>query len=219
MKHIHLIGIGGTGISSIARVLLERGCKVTGSDRTLSPLALDLAIHGAYIYEGHDPANIKGADLVVRSSAIPDNNVEVLAAEASGIPVLKRADFLADLMKDQVAITVAGSHGKTTTTTLMAYTLNRLGLDPSYIIGGVSKDLANSAHAGKGAYFVIEADDYDRLFLGLLPHIAIITNVEYDHPDCTHPRITAQPSPILSSCFLKMACWSSAKMMNMAQNS
>jgi len=184
MKHIHLIGIGGTGISSIARVLLERGYIVTGSDRTLSPLALDLAIHGAHIYEGHDPANIKGADLVVRSSAIPDNNVEVIAAVASGIPVLKRSDFLADLMKDQVAITVAGSHGKTTTTTLMAYTLNRLNLDPSYIIGGVSKDLSNSAHAGKGVYFVIEADEYDRMFLGLRPHIAIVTNVEYDHPDC-----------------------------------
>ncbi len=183
MKHIHLIGIGGTGISSIARVLLERGYTVTGSDRCLSPLALDLAIHGAHIFEGHDPANIKGADLVLRSSAIPDNNVEVLAAEASGIPVLKRADFLPDLMKDQVAITIAGSHGKTTTTTLMAYTLNRLGLDPSYIIGGVSKDLANSAHAGKGAYFVIEADEYDHMFLGLKPHIAIVTNVEYDHPD------------------------------------
>jgi UDP-N-acetylmuramate--alanine ligase len=184
MKHIHLIGIGGTGISSIARVLIERGYVVTGSDRTLSPLALDLMIHGAHIYEGHDPANIKGADLVVRSSAIPDNNVEVIAAVAAGIPVLKRSDFLASLMKDQVAITVAGSHGKTTTTTLMAYTLNRMGLDPSYIIGGVSKDLSNSAHAGKGVYFVIEADEYDRMFLGLCPHIAIVTNVEYDHPDC-----------------------------------
>lgn len=184
MKHIHLIGIGGTGISSIARVLLERGYIVTGSDRTLSPLALDLEIHGARIYEGHDSANIKGADLVVRSSAIPDNNIEVVAAVAAGIPVLKRSDFLADLMKDKVAITVAGSHGKTTTTTLMAYTLNRLNLDPSYIIGGVSKDLANSAHAGAGAYFVIEADEYDRMFLGLHPHIAIVTNVEYDHPDC-----------------------------------
>jgi UDP-N-acetylmuramate--alanine ligase len=184
MKHIHLIGIGGTGISSIARVLLERGYKVTGSDRTLSPLALDLEIHGARVFEGHDAANIKGADLVVRSSAIPDNNVEVIAAVAAGIPVLKRSDFLADLMHDQVAITVAGSHGKTTTTTLMAYTLNRLNLDPSYIIGGVSKDLSNSAHAGKGVYFVIEADEYDRMFLGLRPHIAIVTNVEYDHPDC-----------------------------------
>jgi UDP-N-acetylmuramate--alanine ligase len=125
-SHIHLIGIGGTGISSIARVLLEKGYIVTGSDRTLSPLALDLEIHGVKVYEGHSPANIAGADLVVRSSAIPDNNVEVVAAQQAGIPVLKRSDFLGDLMQGQMGITVAGSHGKTTTTALMAYTLNRL---------------------------------------------------------------------------------------------
>ena len=184
MMHIHLIGIGGTGISSIARVLLEKGFVVTGSDRTLSPLALDLEIHGAKVYEGHSPKNILGANLVVRSSAIPDSNVEVIAARAAGIPVLKRSDFLASLMQDQIGIAVAGSHGKTTTTAMMAYSLNRLGLDPSYIIGGVSKDLAGNAHAGKGKYFVIEADEYDRMFLGLKPQVIIVTNVEYDHPDC-----------------------------------
>jgi len=182
--HIHLIGIGGTGISSIARVLLEKGYVVTGSDRTLSPLALELSIHGVKVYEGHAAKNITGADLVVRSSAIPDSNVEVIAAQKAGIPVLKRSDFLGDLMQGQVGITVAGSHGKTTTTALMAFTLSRLSLDPSYIIGGVSKDLEGNAHAGKGEFFVIEADEYDRMFLGLKPQVSIITNVEYDHPDC-----------------------------------
>lgn len=182
--HIHLIGIGGTGISSIARVLLEKGYIVTGSDRTLSPLALELSIHGVKVYEGHAAENIAGANLVVRSSAIPDSNVEVIAAHNAGIPVLKRSDFLGDLMQGQVGITVAGSHGKTTTTALMAFTLTRLSLDPSYIIGGVSKDLEGNAHAGKGEYFVIEADEYDRMFLGLKPQVSIITNVEYDHPDC-----------------------------------
>jgi UDP-N-acetylmuramate--alanine ligase len=183
MTHIHLIGIGGTGISSIARVLLEKGYTVTGSDRILSPLALDLEIHGARVYEGHDAKNIEGANIVVRSSAIPDTNVEVVAARKAGVPVLKRSEFLGTLLNDHIGIAVAGSHGKTTTTALMAFSLNRLELDPSYIIGGVSKDLVGNAHAGQGKYFVIEADEYDRMFMGLNPEIVILTNVEYDHPD------------------------------------
>jgi UDP-N-acetylmuramate--alanine ligase len=183
MTHIHLIGIGGTGISSIARVLLEKGYTVTGSDRILSPLALDLEIHGARVFEGHDARNIEGANIVVRSSAIPDTNVEVIAARKAGIPVLKRSEFLGTLLNDHTGIAVAGSHGKTTTTALMAYCLNRLNLDPSYIIGGVSKDLEGNAHAGQGSYFVIEADEYDRMFMGLNPEIVLLTNVEYDHPD------------------------------------
>lgn len=183
MKHIHLIGIGGSGISSIARVLLDQGYTVTGSDRILSPLALDLEIRGAHVYEGHDAKNIQGADIVVRSSAVPDTNIEVVAALQAGIPVLKRSDFLGTLLEGHVGIAIAGSHGKTTTTALMAYSLNRLGLDPSYIIGGVSKDLAGNAHAGKGKYFVIEADEYDRMFLGLNPDVILLTHVEYDHPD------------------------------------
>ena len=184
MKHIHLIGIGGTGISSIARVLLDKGFVVTGSDRILSPLALDLEIRGAHVFEGHDAKNIEGADIVVRSSAIPDTNVEVIAARQAGIPVLKRSDFLGSLLNDHIGIAVAGSHGKTTTTALTAYSLNQLGLDPSYIIGGVSKNLAGNAHAGQGKHFVVEADEYDRMFLGLNPDVILLTNVEYDHPDC-----------------------------------
>lgn len=184
MTHIHLIGIGGTGISSIARVLLERGFTVSGSDRTLSPLALELKKAGVTVFEGHAPENIKGADMVVRSSAILDDNVEVMEATRLNIPVLKRSDFLGSLMQKNIGIAIAGSHGKTTTSALMAWSLYRLGLDPSYILGGVSKNLGINAHAGTGDFFVIEADEYDRMFLGLNPGAILITNVEYDHPDC-----------------------------------
>lgn len=184
MKHIHLIGIGGTGISSIARVLLERGYVVSGSDRALSSLALSLKNAGVQVFEGHCAANIQGADLVVRSSAIPDDNVEVAAAHAAGIPVLKRSDFLGQMMEEDTSIAVAGSHGKTTTTDMLASTLTALGLDPSFILGGVSTSLSSNAHAGSGKFFVIEADEYDHMFLGLNPSVILITNVDYDHPDC-----------------------------------
>jgi UDP-N-acetylmuramate--alanine ligase len=184
MIHVHLIGIGGTGISSIARVLLERGYKVSGSDRVLSPLARELQAVGVAVYEGHQAANIQDADLIVRSSAIPDDNAEVQAALVSGIPVLKRADFLGNLMADDFSIAVAGSHGKTTTSAMMAWVLTCLKQDPTFILGGVSKNLNTNAHAGSGKYFVIEADEYDRMFLGLNQDVILLTNVGYDHPDC-----------------------------------
>jgi UDP-N-acetylmuramate--alanine ligase len=187
MTHVHLIGIGGTGLSAIALVLLESGYTVSGSDRQLSPLALRVQARGAQVFAGHRAENVQGADLVVRSSAIPDDNVEVQAALGSGIPVLKRADFLGELMSQKpgsLGIAVAGTHGKTTTTAMIAWMLTSLGHDPSYIIGGVSANLGSNAHAGSGAFFVIEADEYDRMFLGLRPQIAVVTNVEHDHPDC-----------------------------------
>jgi UDP-N-acetylmuramate--alanine ligase len=184
MEHIHLIGIGGSGLSAIATILLERGYRVSGSDRQESPQARRLQEAGARIHYGHRAENIAGADMVVRSSAVRDNNVEVLAAQAAGIPVLKRADFLDQLMADQLPLAIAGTHGKTTTTAMLAWVLTSLGADPSYVIGGVAANLGQNAHAGLGQYFVIEADEYDRMFLGLRPHIAIVTNVEHDHPDC-----------------------------------
>jgi len=183
MKHIHLIGIGGTGMSSIARVLLEKGYTVSGSDRAPSMLAQDLQRIGAQVNAGHSASNIAGADVVVRSSAIPDDNIEVQAALAAGIPVLKRSDFLASLMEGKDSIAIAGTHGKTTTTAMLTWALYSLDYDPSYILGGVSKNLGTNAHAGKGQYFVVEADEYDRMFLGLHPQVTLVTNVEYDHPD------------------------------------
>ncbi len=184
MEHIHLIGIGGTGLSAIARVLLESGYTVSGSDRLISPLAENLQAAGARIDRGHRAENVQGADLVIRSSAIPDDNPEVQAALAAGIPVLKRADFLSRLMADRLGIAVAGTHGKTTTTAMIAWTLSALGEDPTFIIGGVSSNLGSNAHAGSGRAFVIEADEYDRMFLGLRYQAAVITSIEHDHPDC-----------------------------------
>lgn len=184
MMHVHLIGIGGTGLSAIARVLLERGYMVSGSDRALSPQAKELAEAGVRVSVGHQAENVRGADLVVRSSAVPDDNVEVLAAQAAGVPVLKRAQFLGDIMRGQRVIAVAGTHGKTSTTAMIAWVLSRLGYDPSYIIGGTARNLKNNAHAGQGSAFVIEADEYDRMFLGLDPDVAVVTYLEHDHPDC-----------------------------------
>lgn len=197
MRHIHLIGIGGTGISSIARVLVEKGYTVSGSDRTLSQLALDLRASGVTVYEGHAAQHVHGADLIVRSSAIPDSNIEVLAARELGIPVMKRAEFLGLLMQDKICIAVAGSHGKTTTSTMMAWTLDQMGMQPGYILGGVSKNLETNANAGSGRYFVIEADEYDYMFLGLNPSVILLTNVEYDHPDC-YPTVADYQAAFVS---------------------
>jgi UDP-N-acetylmuramate--alanine ligase len=183
-KAVHFIGIGGTGLSAIARVLLESGYQVTGSDRSLSPLARALQAEGARVAIGHRAENIEGAEVVVRSSAIPDDNVEVVAAREQGIPVLKRSDFLASLMEERLGIAVAGTHGKTTTTAMIAWMLTYMGQDPTFITGGVLNNLGTNAHAGQGQAFVIEADEYDYMFLGLKPKLAVITNIEHDHPDC-----------------------------------
>ena len=184
MKRVHFIGIGGSGLSAIARLLKESGYEVTGSDRVLSPFAIALQSDGVTIYIGHHPRNVKGADMVIRSSAIPENNPEVAAARKEGIPVYKRADFLGQLMSDKTGIAVAGTHGKTTTTAMIAWTLYAMKRDPSFIVGGTLNNLKVNARAGKGSPFVIEADEYDRMFLGLKPHIAVVTNLEHDHPDC-----------------------------------
>jgi UDP-N-acetylmuramate--alanine ligase len=184
MKHYHLIGIGGTGLSAIARILLEMGYTVTGSDRAESPYTQDLRTAGVTISIGHDPENVAGADMVVRSSAIPDDNPEVAEAIHRGIPVLKRSDFLGSLMEGKTGVAVAGTHGKTTTTSMIAWMLTAVNQDPSFIVGGMLTNLGVNARLGEGDTFVIEADEYDRMFLGLKPAIEVVTNVEHDHPDC-----------------------------------
>jgi len=180
----HLIGIGGTGLSAIAKVLVEKGWQVSGSDRATSPYLQELENLGVKLYIGHSADNIQDVDVVVRSSAVPDDNIEVVTARQKGLPVQKRVDFLPTVIGGQACIAVAGTHGKTTTTAMIAWILTRAGLDPSFIIGSVSKNLGTNAHAGKGEFFVIEADEYDSMFLGLRPFIAVVTNVEHDHPDC-----------------------------------
>jgi UDP-N-acetylmuramate--alanine ligase len=184
MTRVHFIGIGGSGLSAIARLLKESGYEVTGSDRAFSPFALALQSDGVAIYIGHHPRNVAGADMVIRSSAIAEDNPEVVAAKLEGIPVYKRADFLGQLMADKIGIAVAGTHGKTTTSAMIAWTLYAMKRDPSFIVGGTLNNLKVNARAGKGSPFVIEADEYDRMFLGLKPHIEVVTNLEHDHPDC-----------------------------------
>jgi UDP-N-acetylmuramate--alanine ligase len=183
MTHVHFIGIGGSGLSAIARLLLESGYTVSGSDRVLSSFADEIRKAGAQVYIGHHPRNLEGADWVVRSSAIADDNPEFSAARQAGLPVYKRADFLGEWMADKTGIAIAGTHGKTTTTAMIAWVLSELGRDPSFIVGGVVNNLGVNARAGKGSLFVIEADEYDNMFLGLKPQIEVITSLEHDHPD------------------------------------
>jgi UDP-N-acetylmuramate--alanine ligase len=157
---------------------------VSGSDRELTPFAEEIRKAGAEVYIGHHPRNLTGVDWIVRSSAVTEDNAEVRAAIRSGIPVYKRADFLGRLMEDKLSIAIAGTHGKTTTTAMTAWVLSELGRDPSFIVGGVINNLGVNARAGKKKLFVIEADEYDYMFLGLKPQIAVVTSIEYDHPDC-----------------------------------
>lgn len=183
-KHIHLIGIGGTGLSAIAKVLLEQGHIVSGSDMHRSPLATSIEEDGARVFIGHDAKNIEGAEMIIMSSAIPASNPELIAANEAHIPVFKRSSFLKEWLVGQDCLGVAGTHGKTTTTSMLAWVMASLDTDPSFIIGSVAKNLGSNAHAGKGQYFVIEADEYDRMFHGLHPKVAIMTNMQHDHPDC-----------------------------------
>jgi len=181
---IHFVGIGGIGLSAIARVLLEEGCQVSGSDLKLSPITDALADLGATIYQGHRAENVGRADLVVVSSAIPADNAEVAAAREKDIRVVKRDWVLGRMMEGRFGIAVAGSHGKTTITAMIALLLTEAGLDPTFIVGGVLQNLGTNAKAGRGEHLVVEADEYDRTFLGLRPRMAVLTNIEMDHPDC-----------------------------------
>jgi UDP-N-acetylmuramate--alanine ligase len=182
-SHIHLVGIGGFGLSAIARVLLGKGYIVSGSDLQRNDLTAELEEAGATIYLGHDAGNIRGADALLVSSAIPTSNPEFASALEAGLPVLKRADLIGDLMGDSFGIAVAGTHGKTTTTGMIAQILVEAELDPSVIVGGVLPLFGTNGRAGQGDYFVVEADEYDFMFLGLRPAMSVITNIEYDHPD------------------------------------
>ncbi|MGB4594592.1 MAG: UDP-N-acetylmuramate--L-alanine ligase [Anaerolineaceae bacterium] len=181
---IHFIGIGGTGISAIALLLMERGYTISGTDMNDSRYFRTVTENGAKTALGHHPEMAVQAKLVVRSSAIKDDDPEVIAALKAGIPVLKRADILEFVTSGKQTLAVAGSHGKTTTTAMLITLLNAIGLDPSFILGAEIKALSTNAHKGEGEYFVIEADEYDYMFLGLQPKFSIITNLEHDHPDC-----------------------------------
>ncbi|RMF29467.1 MAG: UDP-N-acetylmuramate--L-alanine ligase, partial [Chloroflexi bacterium] len=181
---VHLVGIGGAGLSAIARVLMGAGYRVSGSDRRASALTEALRAEGATVYIGHRADQVRGADLVIVSSAVPPDNPEVVAARQAGIPVVKRDRVLGSMMAGRVGLAVAGTHGKTTTTAMIASVLLAAGLDPTFIVGGVLMGPETNARYGSGPHFVIEADEYDRTFLGLRPQVSVVTNVEHDHPDC-----------------------------------
>ncbi|MDX2078736.1 MAG: UDP-N-acetylmuramate--L-alanine ligase [bacterium] len=182
-QKIHFIGIGGFGISAIARILLERGFSISGSDKNANALTEALARDGATIYIGHAPEYVHGADMVIRTSAVKDDHVEVVEANRLNIPVYKRQDILASLMKNDFVIAIAGTHGKTTTTAMATHVLRHCEADPSYIVGGIMANTGTNAGVGKYEIFVIEADEYDNAFWGIPANLVVLTNIEYDHPD------------------------------------
>jgi len=182
-RHIHLVAIGGIGMSGIAEVLINLGFTVSGSDLHETPVTERLAGLGAKVFIGHDSDNIKGADVVVCSSAITGANSEITAARNQRIPVIRRAEMLAELMRLKYGITVAGSHGKTTTTSLVAAVLAAGDLDPTVIVGGQVKAMGSNAVLGAGEYLVAEADESDGTFLHLTPTVAVVTNIDYEHVD------------------------------------
>jgi UDP-N-acetylmuramate--alanine ligase len=184
IRRIHFVGIGGIGLSAIARVLQAAGFEISGSDAQQTPLTVELATLGMSVKHGHCPENVQGADLVVVSSAVSQDNPEVLAARQKGLPIVKRGQLLGEMMADKYGIAVAGTHGKTTTTAMIAFVLADLGKDPTFVVGGILQDLGTNARLGQGEHFVVEADEYDHTFLGLRPRLAVVTVIEMDHPDC-----------------------------------
>ncbi|MYZ42682.1 UDP-N-acetylmuramate--L-alanine ligase [Schauerella aestuarii] len=183
IQHIHFVGIGGSGMSGIAEVLLNLGYAISGSDLNASAVTRHLAERGAQVHIGHDAANVKGADAIVTSTAVAGDNPEVIAARAARIPVVPRAIMLAELMRLKRGIAVAGTHGKTTTTSLIASILAGGGLDPTFVIGGRLNSAGANARLGQGDYIVVEADESDASFLNLLPVMAVVTNIDADHMD------------------------------------
>jgi UDP-N-acetylmuramate--alanine ligase len=181
--YAHFIGAGGAGMSGIARVLHDRGVVVTGSDLRSSRYSSALQKAGVTVHIGHDAANLGDPEIVVVSSAIPETNPELVEARRRGIPVWPRARMLAELAGARVTVAVAGTHGKTTTSSLAAAALIEAGADPTFLIGGELTDLGSNARCGKGPYYVVEADESDGSFLYLDPFCAVVTNVEADHMD------------------------------------
>lgn len=181
IKHVHFVGIGGVGMAGIAEVLLRQGYTVSGSDLSENSLTQWLRVMGAVIYRGHDVSHINNADVIVRSSAVDWHNPELEAARKSRIPIVPRAEMLGELMRFRYGIAVAGTHGKTTTTSLVTSILAEAGLDPTFVIGGRLNSIGSNARLGSGHYLVAEADESDASFLYLKPMISVVTNIDQDH--------------------------------------
>ena len=186
IQHIHLVGIGGSGMNGIAEVLLNLGYKVSGSDMNETDVIQRLRNAGGHITIGHSSSNIKGAQVVVISSAVSAHNIEVVAARSASIPVIQRAEMLAELMRLKYGIAIAGAHGKTTTTSMISSILASAGLDPTVVIGGKLNSLGSNAKLGQSEFLVAEADESDGSFLKLSPTIAIVTNIDAEHLDYYH---------------------------------
>ncbi|MDO9575273.1 MAG: UDP-N-acetylmuramate--L-alanine ligase [bacterium] len=183
IKHIHFVGIGGSGMSGIAEVLIRSGYRVTGSDIKRTSITERLEKLGADIIYEHKEENVKDADVLVYSSAIKESNTEIIAAQRMKIPIIQRAEMLAELMRMKQGIAIAGTHGKTTTTSIAARILDFAGYDPTVVVGGRIKSIGSGGRLGKGDYLVCEADESDRSFLSLSPVISIITSIDADHLD------------------------------------
>lgn len=181
IRHIHFVGIGGAGMGGIAEVLLTQGYHISGSDLSENAVTSRLQKLGAIIIKGHQTKNVKGADVVVRSTAVLDDNPEIIAAREARIPVVPRALMLAELMRFRYGIAIAGTHGKTTTTSLVTSILAEAGLDPTFVIGGLLNSAGSNARLGASRYLVAEADESDASFLYLQPMISIVTNIDADH--------------------------------------
>src|SRR5260221_9443197 len=181
IKNIHFVGIGGIGMSGIAEILSERGIHVSGCDLKSSSGTDLLASRGIAVAAGHDPAHVKDADLVVYTSAVKGSNAELDAARARGIPVVKRKEVLGAIANEKRAVAISGTHGKTTTSAMIACILEEAGLDPTVIVGGMLRNLGSNARNGLGVFAVVEADEYDRSFHELRPDVAVVTNIEPDH--------------------------------------
>ena len=181
IRRIHFVGIGGSGMCGIAEVLLNQGYEISGSDITINASAKQLQKAGAQVFEGHSESNIEGADVVVKSSAVTFENLEIAAAVAHGIPVVRRAEMLAELMRYRHGIAVAGTHGKTTTTSLITAIFAADGRDPTFIVGGRVNSVGTNAQLGGSRYLVAEADESDASFLHLQPMVSVVTNIEADH--------------------------------------
>jgi UDP-N-acetylmuramate--alanine ligase len=183
VNRVHFIGIGGIGMSGIAELLIDLGFEVHGSDLKASDTVERLRERGAVVHVGHDEANVAGADVVVTSTAVSADNPEVRAARRDAVPVIPRAEMLAELMRLKHGVAIAGSHGKTTTTSLVAAVLNHAGIDPTVVIGGKVNQLGSNARLGRGDYLVAEADESDGSFLKLSPTLAVVTNLDLEHVD------------------------------------
>jgi UDP-N-acetylmuramate--alanine ligase len=183
IRHIHFVGIGGAGMNGIAEVLLNQGYRISGSDLGESTVTRRLVALGAEVFIGHDAAHIEGADAIVTSTAVKEDNPEVVAAHARLIPVVPRAVMLAELMRMKKGVAIAGTHGKTTTTSLVASVLAAAEMDPTYVIGGRLNSAGVNAALGSGEYIVVEADESDASFLNLLPVLSVVTNIDADHMD------------------------------------